>query len=101
MAYPKFIITKAGYFRLGMVYMHKDLLIDYDICYGGGYYEFDYVSNRILLHGVSYDYGRPKWREIQTLHVPAVYRGLSLVYQYDNGEEVNLRELMDIDYYDE
>jgi len=46
---PKFIITMDGYFRLGMVNQHKHLLKSGDQCIGGGYYHFDFVSNRILL----------------------------------------------------
>ena len=33
---PKFIITMDGYFRLGMVNQHKDLLKPGDSCLGGG-----------------------------------------------------------------
>ena len=48
-----------GYFRLGMVNQHKHLLKPGDQCIGGGYYHFDFVSNRILLDRESYDFGRP------------------------------------------
>lgn len=58
MTLPKFIITMDGYFRLGMVNMHKDLLKPGDECIGGGYYYIDYTSNRIILDRASYDYGR-------------------------------------------
>ena len=61
MTLPKFIITMDGYFRLGMVNQHKHLLKPGDQCIGGGYYHFDFVSNRILLDRESYDFGRPKW----------------------------------------
>ena len=60
MTQPQFIITLDGYFRLGMVYQHKDLLQAGDQCIGGGYYRFDYVSNRIILDRSSYDFGKPK-----------------------------------------
>ena len=60
MTLPKFIITMDGYFRLGMVNQHKHLLKPGDQCIGGGYYHFDFVSNRILLDRESYDFGRPK-----------------------------------------
>ena len=43
MTLPKFIITMDGYFRLGMVNQHKDLLKPGDSCIGGGYYVFDFV----------------------------------------------------------
>ena len=53
MTLPKFIITMDGYFRLGMVNQHKDLLKPGDSCLGGGYYHFDYTSNRIVLAQVA------------------------------------------------
>ena len=101
MLQPKFIITMEGYFRLGMVNQHKELLQPGDQCLGGGYYHFDYVSNRLLLSGFSYDFGTPKWHLIDTLHIPAVYRGLRLIYQYNDGEhdDLNLME-QPFDYYD-
>ena len=67
MTLPKFIITMDGYFRLGMVNQHKHLLKSGDQCIGGGYYHFDFVSNRILLDRESYDFGRPKWHLLETL----------------------------------
>ena len=54
---PKFIITLDGYFRFGQVNQHKHLLKPGDQCIGGGYYHFDFVSNRILLDRESYDFG--------------------------------------------
>ena len=61
MTLPKFVITMDGVFRLGMVNQHKDLLKPGDQCIGGGYYHFDFVSNRIILDRSSYDFGKPKW----------------------------------------
>ena len=85
MTLPKFIITMDGYFRLGMVNQHKDLLKPGDSCIGGGYYVFDFVSNRIILDRESYDFGRPKWHLLEVLKVPSTYRGLRIVYKYDDG----------------
>ena len=87
MALPKFIITMDGVFRLGMVNQHKDLLKPGDQCIGGGYYHFDYTTNRILLDRESYDF---------------VYRGLRLIYTYDDGfhDDFNVSEELDIEYYD-
>ena len=67
-----------GYFRLGMVNQHKHLLKSGDQCIGGGYYHFDFVSNRILLDRESYDFGRPKWHLLETLKVPSTYRGMRI-----------------------
>ena len=102
MALPKFIITMDGYFRLGMVNQHKDLLKPGDQCIGGGYYHIDYTTNRILLDRESYDFGQPKWHLLDTLKVPSVYRGLRLVYTYDDNfhDDFNVSEELAIEYYD-
>lgn len=100
MTYPKFIITRDGHFRFGEVRMHKDLLLPGDQCYGGGFYEIDYVSNRILLRGASYDYGRPRWSYLDRLLVPSSYRGMSIVYQdeYENDDDFNVTAELVIEY---
>ena len=54
MTQPKFIVCMDGTFRLGMVNQHKHLLKPGDQCIGGGYYHFDFVSNRIILDRESY-----------------------------------------------
>lgn len=97
---PKFIITMDGYFRLGMVNQHKDLLKPGDSCLGGGYYHFDYTSNRIVLDRSSYDFGKPKWHLLEVLKVPSVYRGLRLVYFYDD-REFDVSQELQIEYYDD
>lgn len=101
MTLPKFIITMDGYLRLGMVNLHKDLLKSGDQCIGGGYYTFDYVSNRIILDRSSYDFGEPKWHLLERLKVPSVYKGLRLVYVYDDDfhDDFNVSEELIIDYY--
>ena len=86
MSQPKFIITLDGVLRLGMVNLHKDLLQPGDQCIGGGYYRFDYIANRLLLDRASYDFGTPKWHLLDTLKVPSVYRGLGIVYSYDDND---------------
>ena len=88
---PKFIITMDGYLRLSMVNQHKDLLMGDDQCIGGGYYQFDWTSNRLILDRASYDFGRPRWHLLDTLRVPAQYRGLRIVglggsYRYRDGK---------------
>ena len=99
---PKFIITIDGYFRLGMVNQHKDLLKHDEQCIGGGYYSFDFVSNRIILDRESYDFGRPRWHLLDTLKIPSTYRGLNLVYKYDDDfhDDFNVSEETKIEYYD-
>ena len=69
-----------GHIRLGMVNQHKDLLNPGDQCIGGGYYRFDFISNRIILDRESYDFGKPKWHLLDTLKVPSTYKMLGLVY---------------------
>ena len=102
MTLPKFIITMDGVFRLGMVSQHRDPLKPGDQCIGGGYYTFDYVSNRIILDRSSYDFGKPKWHLLTKLKVPATYKGLRLVYVYDDGfhDDFNVSEELEIEYYD-
>ena len=102
MAHPKFIITNDGFFRLGMVNQHKDLLIRNDQCIGGGYYQFDWTSNRLILDRASYDFGRPRWHLIEALKVPAQYRGLRIVYLYgdDFHGDFNVSDELNIEYYE-
>ena len=100
MTLPKFIITQTGFFRLGQVSQHKDLLKPGDSCLGGGYYHFDYTSNRIILDRSSYDFGKPRWHLLESLKIPSVYRGLQLVYYYDDGEEFEVSQKLLIDYYE-
>ena len=102
MSLPKFIITLDGYLRLGMVGQHKELLQAGDQCIGGGYYQFDFVSNRIVLDRESWDFGRPKWHLVDVLRVSSVYRGLRIVYRYDDGfhDDFNVSDELKIEYYD-
>ena len=89
-----------GHLRLGMVDMHKDLLLPGDSCLGGGYYTFDFVSNRIVLDRKSYDFGEPKWHLLEVLKVPSVYKGLRLVYNYDDGDVFDVSNELIIEYYE-
>ena len=91
-----------GVLRLGMVNQHKDLLKPGDQCIGGGYYTFDFVSNRIILDRSSYDFGRPKWHLLESLKIPSTYRGLQLIYKYDDGfhDDFNVSGELQIEYYD-
>lgn len=99
MEHPKFIITSTGHLRLGLVTLHRDLLMPHEQCLGGGFYEFDYVNNRLLLSGKSYDYGTPRWGKIDTLKVPEAYRGMDIVYRDSWDEELNLTTEFPIQYY--
>lgn len=99
MTQPKFIITSEGYLRLGMVDMHKDLLQPGDHCLGGGYYEFDYISGRLLFSGRSYDYGAPQWSELEALRVPAAYEGLDIVWAPRPDSQLALRDILKIRYF--
>lgn len=98
---PKFILTLDGYLRIGNVNMHKDLLLPNDTCIGGGYWEIDYVSHRLMLSGRSYDYGKPKWNFVEDkLFVPRDYNGLLIEYQGDSMmDDVNVSEEYEISYY--
>ncbi|MBQ9575285.1 MAG: hypothetical protein IJV11_00240 [Muribaculaceae bacterium] len=99
MEHPKFIISDRGHLRLGMVTLHRDLLLAHEQCLGGGFYEFDYVGNRLILSGKSFDYGPPRWGKIEVLKVPEAYRGMSIVYRDSWGDEINLTDHFAIKYY--
>lgn len=100
MALPKFIVTMDGHLRMGMVNQHKDLLIGNEQCIGGGYFEFDWVGNRLVLDRASYDFGRPRWHLLETLRVPEVYGRLRIVYCYDDGrEDFIVSDELNIEYY--
>lgn len=89
-----------GHLRMGMVNQHKDLLKPGDQCLGGGYYYIDYTSNRIILDRSSYDFGRPKWHLLETIVIPLSYRGMRLVYCYDDNyhEDFDLNQELEIVY---
>ena len=89
----KFIVTSAGRFRFGNVGMHRDLLAPGEYCLGGGMYEFDHVGSRMLLYGKSYDFGRPKWADIDRLLLPSSLAGLAITY-----EDIPLQDFVGIDY---
>jgi len=98
---PKFIITMDGYLRLGMVNQHRDLLIGDDQCIGGGYYEFDWTSNRLLLDRTSFDFGEPRWHLLDKLKVPEAYRNLRIVYVFNDAyhEDYIVNDELQIEYY--
>ncbi len=88
----KFIVNQYGQLRFGDVNLHRDLLQPSDACLGGGFYEIDPVGIRLNLSGRSYDYGRVKWAEIDTLILPESLRGLTVYYEdIPVTEFVNLR----------
>ena len=91
----KFILTQHGVLRFGDVRLHKDLLESGDFCYGGGFYEFDYGTNRIILSGASFDFGSPLWERFLSLDIPLKvpedYRGMGIVYRYDDQIRGELR----------
>jgi hypothetical protein len=98
---PKFILTLDGYLRIGYVRMHKDLLLPGDTCIGGGFWEVDTISHRLLLSGKSYDYGKPKWTFVTgKLFVPEAYRGLRITYEGDSPmDDTNVSDIFDVEYY--
>lgn len=99
MEHPKFIITSGGHLRLGMVTLHRDLLMPHETCLGGGFYEFDYTGNILILSGKSFDYGSPRWSKIEVLLVPEAYQGVPIVYRDAWGDEINLTNYFTIRYY--
>lgn len=98
---PKFILTLDGHLRIGSVKMHKDLLQPGDTCIGGGFWEVDYMSRRLILSGKSYDYGKPKWTFVTgTIYVPTDFSGLRIEYDGDSFvDSVDVSAGFDIAYY--
>lgn len=97
---PKFIITKCGKLRLGSVKRHCELLRESERCMGGGYYELDYISHRLLLNGASSEFGEPAWEELERIEVSAYYRGLQIEYTSWEGwkEPFCVSEKMEVVY---
>lgn len=98
---PKFILTLDGHLRIGNVQMHKDLLLPNDTCIGGGFWEVDPISMKLLLSGKSYDYGKPKWNFVTgKLYVPKDYAGLQIEYDGDSFVDyMNLSSAFEVAYY--
>ena len=98
---PKFILTLDGHLRIGSVQMHKDLLVPNDTCIGGGFWEIDPISMKLLLSGKSYVYGKPKWNFVTgKLYVPKDYEGLRIEYNGDSFVDyVNVSEQFEISHF--
>ncbi len=82
-----------------MVTLHRDLLMGHEQCLGGGFYEFDYVGNRLVLSGKSFDYGPPRWSKVDVLLVPESLRGTAIVYRDSRDEEIDVTKDFTIKYY--
>lgn len=82
-----------------MVTLHRDLLMGHEQCLGGGFYEFDYVGNRLVLSGKSFDYGPPRWSKVDVLFVPESLRGTAIVYRDSRDEEIDVTKDFTIKYY--
>jgi len=54
--------------------------------------------NRIILDRSSYDFCNPKWHLLEVQKVPSVYRGLRLVYFYDDDREFDVSQELQIEY---
>ena len=96
--YPKFVLTADGHVRLGMVTLHRHLLLPGDKCLGGGYYAVDYQSCSLVLSGSSADYGAPRWGEVVELILPDGYRGMPLLYDYGGSAPQHLNATHRVSY---
>ncbi|MBR6948421.1 MAG: hypothetical protein IKH53_10765, partial [Muribaculaceae bacterium] len=76
-----------------------DLLMPHETCLGGGFYEYDYASNILILSGKSFDYGPPRWSKIDILQVPEAYRNVSIVYRGHWDDDLNITDTFTIKYY--
>ena len=98
MLHPKFILTTGGRLRLGLVTLHRELLLPGEQCCGGGWYEFNASRTRLLLYRQSYDYGPPQWRRFDDLYVDAEYAGMEIVYNAGTDDEYPVSALHYIIY---
>ena len=98
MTHPKFILTSGGHLRLGMVSLHRDLLLPGEQCFGGGWYEINADGSRLLLYRVSYDYGPPLWHLFDDIIVDSAYQGMDIVYNADTDDEYPVSALHHIIY---
>ncbi|MCQ2294931.1 MAG: hypothetical protein MJZ67_04695 [Bacteroidales bacterium] len=58
--YQKFIINQHGVLRFGKVMRHYQLLRFGEQCpYGGGWWEYELGTERVMLYGHSTDFGHP------------------------------------------
>lgn len=87
--------------RLGSVARHRELLKPGEICLGGGFYELDYISHRMVLTGASTDFGEPEWERVETIRLSAYYRGLEISYSSWESwkEEYPVSERHEIEYF--
>ena len=55
-----------------------------------------------VLHSPIRFIGRPKWHLLEVLKVPSTYRGMRIVYQYDDGfhDDIDVSEELQIEYYE-
>ena len=83
-----------------MVKRHLELPRAGEICIGGGYYEIDTLSHRLLLSGASSEYGEPSWEKVGNLKLSALYQGLEIIYtSWDRWkDEVTISSIMEIIY---
>lgn len=100
MLHPKFILTMDGHLRFGQVVRHQDLWKKGDQCIGGGYWEVDYTRNCLVLYDESRDFGAPRWHLVERIVVPEAYRGMSIVYRYNDSymEDVMVTADFPIEY---
>ena len=85
---------------MGMVSRHCLLLKPGEVCCGGGFYELDYITHRLLLSGASSEYGEPEWENFESITLSAYYRGLDIVYtSWDSWkDEFHVSDRLEIVY---
>lgn len=95
---------EGGALRFNTVKLHSELLQPWEDCLGGGRWCIDQKNKRLVLEGSSYDFGTPRWRQLIKdnigLVLPKAYKGLEIIYIYDDGYELNLSRLLNCRYED-
>ena len=86
--YPKFIIsgnvaTGKGYLRMGTVINHKDLRIEYEKIWGGGWWARNDETRTIILYGSSGDFGHPDFSHPAS--APRELRDYTFIYSENSS----------------
>ena len=85
--------------RFGMVPLHKNLIGENDMCFGGGDFELDRDKKIAKLSGQSFDFGFPQFgRDFTKIYAEEDFEGWKFIYSdpgYKKGEEIDLTPLME------
>ena len=99
--YPKYIIagdrsTGRGCLRMGMVINHKDLIVEYEKVWGGGWWDRDDRKKTITLYGSSCDFGSADFRHLKIIE--REWRDYTFIYTPMTSLPGNVVDLSDVEW---